>query len=826
MSACPSDEDLVRMIEGVVAAETLSAIELHLDGCEPCATVVAGLGALGPTATARPDHCALVAVDPEHYILSEELARGGMGRILRARDRRLGRQIAIKENLVNTRDHVRRFEREARITARLQHPSIVHIHEAGVWPTGEPFFAMELVAGRSLDEVITAATTLAHRLALIPNVLAVADAIAYAHHEGVIHRDLKPKNVLVGDFGETVVIDWGLAKDLAATGADDVAESEHGKVVGTPAYMPPEQARGHAVDARTDVYALGALLFHVLAGRPPITGRDHEEVLARLVAGPLPSLAATQPDVPADLLAIVAKAMAFAPGDRYPSARELADDLRQFQTGQLVGAHRYSIGQLARRWLRRHRTAVVVAAVAALALVGVSGLALHRILQAERVAQSERRVAERGRGDAEELMGFMLGDLRAKLAPLGKLDLLDMVATKATAYFERRPLPNDSDRDRRARALALVNVGDVRLAQGQSQAALADFRAALVIAEALAARAPGDARLQRDLEIQHGRIGGALDMQGDTVGALAELRADMAIADMLAARDPSNATWQRDLSVGHEKLGDELDAQGHFAEALVEFRASLAITERLAARAPTPEVERDVSVGHERLGEVFARHGDTVAALQEHRVALALRERLVARDPDNAILERDLAASHDAVGANLEDHDEVAAAVPHYRAALVIDQRLAARDPTNHDVLSDLAAIHDHLGKALRAESDNAGALAEYRAAVALQVQLVAKDPDDAVRAGELALSHRGLGDVLRTQGDLAGARAAYELTQGLATKLAARDPRNAQWQHDLALVDEKLGYIHQVQGDVPGALGAYRACLAVRQRLVAARPD
>ena len=224
-SACPSDEDLVRMIEGVITEETLSAIETHVDGCEQCAVVVAGLGALTSTGKRRavPDHPKLVAVDPEHYILTEEIARGGMGRILRARDRRLGRQIAIKENLVNTGDHARRFEREARITARLQHPSIVHIHEAGVWPTGEPFFAMKLVSGRPLDRVIADTTTMAERLALLPRLAAACDAIAYAHSQRIIHRDLKPGNVLIGDFGETVVIDWGLAKDLDANDGFDSA---------------------------------------------------------------------------------------------------------------------------------------------------------------------------------------------------------------------------------------------------------------------------------------------------------------------------------------------------------------------------------------------------------------------------------------------------------------------------------------------------------------------------------------------------------------------------------------------------------------------------
>ncbi|HTM19516.1 MAG TPA: serine/threonine-protein kinase, partial [Kofleriaceae bacterium] len=162
-------------------------------------------------------------VDPEHYEIDAELARGGMGRILHAVDRRHGRRVAIKELLSDTPALRVRFRREALITARLQHPAIVPVYEAGKWPSGEPFYAMKMVEGRSLDKVIGARPTLAERMGLLPNVIAVAEAIAYAHERQVIHRDLKPANVLVGDFGETVVIDWGLAKDSAANEPEESA---------------------------------------------------------------------------------------------------------------------------------------------------------------------------------------------------------------------------------------------------------------------------------------------------------------------------------------------------------------------------------------------------------------------------------------------------------------------------------------------------------------------------------------------------------------------------------------------------------------------------
>src|SRR6188474_2886254 len=151
---------------------------------------------------------------PQRYQIICEHGRGGLGRVSRAFDRDLGRDVALKELIARTSTSEIRFLREALITARLEHPGIVPVHEAGRWPDGTPFYAMKLVAGRPLRELIAERTTVAERIGLLHHVIAVADAIAYAHGRNIIHRDLKPANVIVGDFGETIVIDWGLAKEL------------------------------------------------------------------------------------------------------------------------------------------------------------------------------------------------------------------------------------------------------------------------------------------------------------------------------------------------------------------------------------------------------------------------------------------------------------------------------------------------------------------------------------------------------------------------------------------------------------------------------------
>jgi type II secretory pathway pseudopilin PulG len=357
----------------------------------PTAATPQGSGALVP----GPAH--LPPADPSRYQVVSEVARGGLGRILEVHDRRLGRQVAIKELLAGGGEAYRRFAREALITARLEHPAIIPVHDAGRWPSGDPFYAMKLVSGRSLHDTIARATTLEARLALVPNLVAVADAMAYAHSHRVLHRDLKPSNVLIGPFGETVVIDWGLAKDLRSPDEEPAAEApeplgdesltQAGAVMGTPAYMPPEQARGQEVDERADVYALGAMLYHALAGRPPYQGPSGPAVLADVLAGPPVALATCQPGVPYDLAAIVHKAMAREPALRYPSAREFTEDLRRFQTGRLVSARQYSRPVLIGRWLRRYRLPVSIAGLA-LALLGIVGVAsIGRIVAARRLAE-------------------------------------------------------------------------------------------------------------------------------------------------------------------------------------------------------------------------------------------------------------------------------------------------------------------------------------------------------------------------------------------------------------------------------------------------------
>jgi serine/threonine protein kinase/WD40 repeat protein len=350
--------------------------------------------------------------DSDRYEVLAEHGRGGLGRVLRARDRELGRSVAIKELLAPTTSSELRFFREALITARLEHPGIVPVHEAGRWHDGTPFYAMKLVAGQPLSALLATSQGLEQRLALVPHVLAVADAIAYAHSRAIIHRDLKPSNVIVGEFGETVVIDWGLAKDLKESQADEVKpDTTHvstssvtvaGSVLGTPAFMSPEQARGEEASTASDVYGLGAILLKVLTDRTP-----------------------SEPDWPTrvrasrrtrELASIVGRALAARPEARYPDAAAFGDDLRRYIRGAEVRAHRYTPSQRIARFLRSHRTlSVSISLTVATAAVVFALFAGELVRERERTLATNNQLQRAVQALQEEQQSLVLQQVRANV---------------------------------------------------------------------------------------------------------------------------------------------------------------------------------------------------------------------------------------------------------------------------------------------------------------------------------------------------------------------------------------------------------------------------
>jgi hypothetical protein len=341
----------------------------------------------------------------DRFVERGELGRGGMGRVYEADDTLLDRPVAIKQSLTDDAEMRARFLREVRITARLQHPGIVPVLDAGRDADGRPYYVMRKIDGTPLGDVI-AKRSIVERLGLVPDLVAAVDAVAYAHARGVIHRDIKPGNILLGSFGETLVIDWGLARQIDDGGDDARAApasdpdrdlTRLGSAMGTPGFMAPEQARGEPCDRRGDVFSLGATLYYVLVGASPF-GDDPTAAIDRAAADSPPDLDRLPPEAPPELVAILAKAMATAAADRYADAGALAGDLRRFLAGQLVAAHRYTTRELVVRWIRRHRIAVAIAAIAAAIVATTATIAIRRVI-AERDRADAARIAATTRAD-------------------------------------------------------------------------------------------------------------------------------------------------------------------------------------------------------------------------------------------------------------------------------------------------------------------------------------------------------------------------------------------------------------------------------------------
>ena len=322
---------------------------------------------------------------PGHYIFKSELARGAQSIVYVAHDRQMGRDVAFKQLLPGgPADAEQRFLREARVAGQLEHPGVVPVYEVGRRADGKLYCAMRLLRGRSLAEALQQEKGRA-RLKLLSNFVQLCQTIAYAHERGVIHRDIKPANVILGAFGETVVIDWGLAKIRGA--ADETGDelraplvdhrfdgriTQEGDVLGTPAYMSPEQALGNIneIDEQSDVFCMGAVLYEILSGRPPFVEKSAVQLLIRIAKDDVPPVRSLAPDIPRELALICERALERNKARRYKSARELAADIEAFRAGSRAQGIEYTPLQLTRKWLSRNGVLSAALIVALLLLLG------------------------------------------------------------------------------------------------------------------------------------------------------------------------------------------------------------------------------------------------------------------------------------------------------------------------------------------------------------------------------------------------------------------------------------------------------------------------
>lgn len=358
----------------------------------------------------------------ENFTVKKPIGQGGIGRVFLATERNLDREVAIKELLPPKEDKQKerklaRFLREARISGRLQHPGIVPVYELSSKPDGTPFYVMKYVRGDTLDKIVrecefdTQESSFRRRMSYLDNLIAVCEAIGYAHSKKIIHRDLKPGNIIIGEFGETVILDWGLAKQIGEKTEDasgeqaeepeisqaDALKTIEGAKMGTPAYMPPEQIdrKYGEVDEQSDVYSLGVILFILLTGQKPYAG-DAKSVMKMIVSSaPSPSPLSRGNYIPSELAAICIKAMSKEKTQRFANAGELAAELRAYRDGRLVSIYAYSRRELFTRFVARNKTAIIATAAVLLSIIIGAVFSANFAVDASRArAKAERALVD------------------------------------------------------------------------------------------------------------------------------------------------------------------------------------------------------------------------------------------------------------------------------------------------------------------------------------------------------------------------------------------------------------------------------------------------
>jgi tetratricopeptide (TPR) repeat protein/tRNA A-37 threonylcarbamoyl transferase component Bud32 len=776
-----------------------------------------------------------VADEPTHrqrYVLTRLHATGGIGQVWVARDPELGREVALKElrpDRAGNQAAAGRFLEEAQITGQLEHPGIVPVYELARRPAeGRPFYTMRLVKGRTLDE----ATHDYHRRRaagragplelreLLGAFVAVCNAVAYAHSRGVLHRDLKPQNVVLGDFGEVVVLDWGLAKLVGARDGDTPplavereaarGETVQGQVLGTPAYMAPEQAQGRLdlVGPATDVYGLGAVLYEVLTGGPPFAGPDAADVLERVVREAPEPPRRRVAQTPRALEAVCLKALAKQPGRRYATAGELAQEVRRWLADEAVAAYREPLPARLARWGRRHPAGVAAAAAAVLVclLLGGGGAFWVQRGRAERERRAGAELAQAIRLRAESL-GAGPERRRSLLAEaLAAADRADALLSQGGADDElwRRVQGlvqelREAERDRRMLArLQEVRLSATAVRDGHFDQAAADaeYRRAFreygvdpdepdvtrqlrgrAIAVELAAALDDWAAAARDGE--RARLH-ALARQVDPDEGRDRLRAALAAGDVRALKAMGlsgglfalPAATAVALAEALRQKGEAGQAEAVLRQAWQRHPEDFWVNERLGwlllvARRPDEAIrfrtaavvlKNDSPGARLNLGLALQRKGRLDEALAEYRRAIELKG--------------DYAEAHGNLGLVLAHQGRLDQAIREYRTAI--------------DLRGDYAEAHCDLGLALYNKGQPDDAIAQYRKAIQLN--------------DELPEAHYNLGVALQSKGQLDDAALEYRKT--IALKEGYAEAHN------------NLGSVQQNKGQLDDAIAEYRKAI------------
>ena len=699
------------------------------------------------------------------YRTVRELGRGGMGTVYLGErsDARFEMRVAIKviKRGMDTDAVLQRFRHEQQILAGLEHANIARLLDGGTTGDGLPYFVMEYVEGQSIDEYCrTRQLPIDARLRLVRQVSA---AVSYAHQHLVVHRDIKPANILVTADGVPKLLDFGIAK-LLDPGENRLSmTTAFGAQAMTPQYASPEQLRGEHVTTASDVYALGVLLYELLAGTRPYDLTDKSLAASRRIVDAEvanPSVTAARRNdhllsrrLRGDLDSIVITAMRKEPTERYGSVALLDDDIRRHLERLPVVARGDSWTYRTARFVRRRKLGVAAAAAIVVSLVG--GI-IATSWQA-RVARAERIRAERHFNDVRKLANSVLFDYHDAIEAL----------PGATAVRER--LVKD----------------------------------ALAYLDSLAAEAGGDPALQRELAAGYDRMGTVLGRTyaanlGDTKGAIESYQKALRIREALVAADPTNPQDRRDLADSYRHLG-WLETPS--AAGVDHFRQAVAIHAQLVAEQPG-DLGRRIALAraYNELGTTLEDRSDFAGALENERRALSLLEEVSGAIPANQELRRVLSTTHDYMGRSLFLRGDVMAALESNARALELRVALAAQYPTDA-TLRRMVAISYQMDADIRdLAGDSAGALAGFRRKLAMDEALLAADPANAQAHGDIGYSHERLGDILAKRGAHAEAlshyrRASDEWESGTQSGNMALAVKLASTRAGVARAEANLGH-------------------------------
>jgi non-specific serine/threonine protein kinase/serine/threonine-protein kinase len=773
--ACAGDTELRAEVESLLASHEEAGEFIESSAIDSLAEYVE------PTRELPPD--TRVGL----YRLKGVIGEGGMGTVYRAvrADDEFQSEVAIKilKRGMEADYIIERFRRERQILANLSHPNIARLFDGGTTADGRPYFVMELIEGKPLPEYCDAHhLTTPERVELFRQ---ICSALLYAHQHLIVHCDLKPGNILVTEDGTPKLLDFGIAKMLEPGPLPQEATVTVARMM-TPEYASPEQIRGEPISTSTDIYSLGVILYEILTGHRPyrLPTRSPHEVARAIVETdpPKPSTVIDRveeitredgtkitltavwvsiardgsPDklrwrLRGDLDNIVLMAMRKDPQRRYPSVGHLMTDLQRHLDGLPVSARQDTLGYRAAKFFERHRAGVIAAALAILALIAST---IGTAWQAQ-VARRERARAERRFNDIRKVANSLLFDVHEAIKDLpGATPARQVIVSKALEFLDG--LVKDSAGDlalQRELATAYERVGDVQgqareSSLGDTRSAMASYRKALALREAVAADAPNDLAILRDLGPNYGRLSDLMFANGDAAGALDYTRKTLRVTGQAAAAPGALRADRVRLAAAYIDYGFKVALiGGDRAKGLENCRKSLAMLAVLTREDPSDRRERRLeSLACSRTAEILERDAATRSeALALRRRALDIQTGLLALDPNNVDFRRLAAYSSFELGDALVDVGETKDAMPYYPRALATFDNLAAADPRNATYRQDRAAVRVHYAAALRKHGEPVKAADQSRQAAAELTELARTRPLSVPAKETLATAQRQL---------------------------------------------------------------------------------